>query len=670
MMNKDISSNSPDRFQLEVINHSTGPMLVLAGAGSGKTYVYVKRIFKLVKHDAVNPRKILGLTFSKKAAKEIKNRLESLKLETSINISTFHSFGYELIKSFPELCGRIINAETKPSLIDDEDIKKFSKEIIVDLLGKKIESVPYKRWLRLIDFSQNCGILISRYYSNNYVYFKEIYNNEVNSAKESEIEDAWNFGCLLEEKKENLNLVTYNDLILLPMVALESSVVLAKTVAAMYQYIFIDEFQDTSISQYRMIKAIAKYMGNTPNIMAVGDDDQSIYEWRGAKPENLSIFENDFNAKTIRLEHNYRSANEIVKVASRHIQHNVLRMGKKPFSTKSNDEKSVFIINSENEKEMAKQIVQNIKNEINKGCEPKDIAILFRLSYLSNNIETELRVNGIPSLTVGIKSIFESKEIKLTLSIIRLMVNKRDIIALGNIAEILPGLGKASIQKIRKELENDSEISLWTAANRCFNQKSKNLLILSDLYNELSLKYIDGPNNLYEWVWDGDYFKLQDFFKLKMREGSEELTTRTRRLEILQNIINEELDYSSINEDHEKWSILIDVMLSNDDVYNKDNDKNAVTLSTIHRAKGLEWPVVHIPAFVQGVMPMDVRMDDLQKIEGELKHNEEERRISYVALTRAERALYLYCPRSMYVYDGVKTFGRSPFLDELGQIDS
>jgi DNA helicase-2/ATP-dependent DNA helicase PcrA len=645
-------------------------MLVLAGAGSGKTYVYVRRMFKLIKQDAVDPRKILGLTFSKKAAKEIKNRLESLQLENNINISTFHSFGYELIKSFPELCGKIINSETKPSLVDDDDLKKFTKEIIIDSLGKRIETVPYKRWLRLIDFSQNCGILISRYHSNNYTFFKEIYNSEVNSAKESEIEDAWNFGCLLEEKKESLNLITYNDLILLPMIALESSTALAKTVAAMYQYIFIDEFQDTSIAQYRMIKAIAKYMGNTPNIMAVGDDDQSIYEWRGAKPENLSIFEKDFNAKTIRLEHNYRSANEIVKVTSRHIQHNILRMGKKPFSTKLNDEKAVFIMDSENEKEMARQIVQNIKNEMNKGCEPKDIAILFRLSYLSNNIESELRINGIPSLTVGIKSIFDSKEIKLALSIIRLMINKRDIIALGNISEILPGLGKASIQKIRKELENDSDISLWTAANRCFNQKSKSLLILSDLYKELSMKYIDGPDNLYKWVWDGDYFKLQDFFKVKMRESDEEVATRSSKLELLQNIINEELDYSSVNEDHEKWSVLIDVMLSNNDGYDKDKNKNAVTLSTIHRAKGLEWPVVHIPAFVQGVMPMDVRMDDLQKMEGELKHNEEERRISYVALTRAERALYLYCPRSMYVYDGVKSFGRSPFLDELGQINS
>lgn len=657
-----LNNIAADNEQLKVINKKDGSLLVLSGAGSGKTFVYVKRIENLINNFSVKPHEILCLTFSKKAAQEIRERLKYLKINDSIKVYTFHSFGNKLLRLYPEYIGFNYEKDSIPTLLDKYDYDKFVKDIIEEnqkatSINKKI----YNKWLKIIDICLNKGIAVSSDYAINYSSFYKLYNENSFNPSDTEIESAWSFGCLVQSKKEQLNLISYNDLIVMPMLALENSLKLSKHIASQYKHILIDEFQDTNVAQYRMLKAIALHMGRNPNIMAVGDDDQSIYEWRGANPENLKNFEEDYKPLIIKLEHNYRSNEHIVKSASNHIKFNMLRMDKKPFSDKDINKESVFVYNIETDTDMVNLICNKIEDSLKEGFKPKDISVLFRMNFIATQFEVELKSRGIKTKVIGLRSIFDYKEIKYILNVLKLILNKRDIVALDNISKKLEAVGQRTINKIKSELINNPEYNLWTAISTSVKTKSKAFNTLMALREELEDFFVDGPDLFFDNLFNKEIINVNHILSEIDEDKKEEAN---KRIEIIKNMIYNESRLNVESEyDYEKWDLLTEIMLT-DGVESENEDKtDFITLSSIHQAKGLEWEIVHIPAFVQGIMPSIKESQD--GANNLFRQEEEERRISYVAMTRAKKELNLYCPKRMFIYGKIIEFEPSYFIKEL-----
>lgn len=607
--------------QGEAINFKEGPCLVLAGAGSGKTKVLTERIIKLIE-DGVSPQNILAITFTNKAAKEMKDRI-SLKLDNVANnifVGTFHSFGLKIIReNFREL-----GFERNISIIDKEDmnsiIKKILKECNVDT-----KLVPIKYVINKISFAKNENLTPEEYSK----FMKGYVDETVIKV----------FTKYISVLKSN-NSVDFDDLLLLPLQLFKNNKTILDKYQEHYKYILVDEYQDTNTVQYDLCKVLAsKYK----NIFVVGDIDQSIYGWRGANYENILNFEKDYKeAHLVILEENYRSTKNILDAANSVVKHNVKRKEKKLISTKDLGEKIKYI-RCYSEIDEAKEVVEEIKKLVLPGKKYSDIGILYRTNAQSRVIEEALLKENIPYKVVGSYYFYNRKEIKDLIAYLTLIYNPKDNESLERIINVPKRkIGNKTIEKIR-EKANDAGISMFEAIKDGSALDFKNLI----------LKLIDESKNLNLSDLIDQILNLSGMKNELETIGDLDSEIRLENLEEFKSIALafEERGIYSLEE------FLENIALVSDFGQYKEVD-DCVNVMTLHSAKGLEFDVVFLTGMEENVFPHFRSMDNEDELE-------EERRLCYVGITRAKEKLYLLNAKKRTLFGRTDMNSPSRFVQEI-----
>ena len=607
--------------QGEAINFKEGPCLVLAGAGSGKTKVLTERIIKLIE-DGVSPQNILAITFTNKAAKEMKDRI-SLKLDNVANnifVGTFHSFGLKIIReNFREL-----GFERNISIIDKEDmnsiIKKILKEYNVDT-----KLVPIKYIINKISFAKNENLTPEEYSK----FMKGYVDETVIKV----------FTKYISVLKSN-NSVDFDDLLLLPLQLFKNNKTILDKYQEHYKYILVDEYQDTNTVQYDLCKVLAsKYK----NIFVVGDIDQSIYGWRGANYENILNFEKDYKeAHLVILEENYRSTKNILDAANSVVKHNVKRKEKKLISTKDLGEKIKYI-RCYSEIDEAKEVVEEIKKLVLSGKKYSDIGILYRTNAQSRVIEEALLKENIPYKVVGSYYFYNRKEIKDLIAYLTLIYNPKDNESLERIINVPKRkIGNKTIEKIR-EKANDAGISMFEAIKDGSALDFKNLI----------LKLIDESKNLNLSDLIDQILNLSGMKNELETMGDLDSEIRLENLEEFKSIALafEERGIYSLEE------FLENIALVSDFGQYKEVD-DCVNVMTLHSAKGLEFDVVFLTGMEENVFPHFRSMDNEDELE-------EERRLCYVGITRAKEKLYLLNAKKRTLFGRTDMNSPSRFVQEI-----
>tara|TARA_B100000678_G_scaffold51373_1_gene41006 strand:- start:6556 stop:8721 length:2166 start_codon:yes stop_codon:yes gene_type:complete len=624
--------------QLKAVKATKGPVLVFAGAGSGKTRVLTYKVWYLIKNKIYSPNEILALTFTNKAASEMKERINASVSCDGVAVGTFHSVGARILrKHIQHLDERYSNSFT---IYDESDQKSILKDIIQEL-----DLSDYK------EFHPN--ILKSRIdnFKNSSMSVKDV-QSQANGFENEKIAEIYD---LYLEKLINNNAVDFNDLILLPIVLFKKNKKILSSYQNLWKYILVDEFQDTNSSQFEFISFLGS---GHKNITVVGDDDQSIYGWRGANIDNiLTNFKKVFpKANEIKLEKNYRSSQRILDAAWSVVSNNTNRAEKQLVATKGKGDK-ISLISASNDEQEALAIADSIKKDIkvNKSTF-QDFAILYRTNAQSRMIEQILMREGIPYNIVGGTKFYDRKEIKNVIAYLTLICNPNDDIALKRIINFpVRGLGEKSI-KLFQELAKEKKISLFQSL---------------EFVNELKLrnKQCETINNFYNSI-NGFHELLEkldskELFRVVLEEFSIEYYYKNNPLEQdrYNNIqeLKSSIDHFAQNSDGGLKEFLQEISLYTDlDDWN--NKQNSVTLMTVHAAKGLEFPTVFITGLEQGLFPL-IRIDDTND------QLEEERRLFYVALTRAMEKAYLLNAhqRRRFGAQNISSFVQSDFLNEIDE---
>ena len=624
--------------QLKAIKATKGPVLVFAGAGSGKTRVLTYKVWYLIKNKIYSPNEILALTFTNKAASEMKERINESVSCDGVTVGTFHSVGARILrKHIQHLDERYSNGFT---IYDESDQKLILKEIIEEL-----DLSDYK------EFHPN--ILKSRIdnFKNSSMSVKDV-QSQTNGFENEKIAEIYD---LYLEKLIDNNAVDFNDLILLPIVLFKKNKKILSSYQNLWKYILVDEFQDTNSSQFELISLLGS---GHKNITVVGDDDQSIYGWRGANIDNiLTNFKKVFpKATEIKLEKNYRSTQRILDAAWSVVSNNKNRAEKKLVATKGKGDK-ISLISASNDEQEALAIADSIKKDIkvNKSTF-QDFAILYRTNAQSRIIEQILMREGIPYNIVGGTKFYDRKEIKNVIAYLTLICNPNDDIALKRIINFpVRGLGDKSI-KLFQELAKEKKISLFKSlefANE-LKLRNKQYETINNFYNS-----INGFHELLEKL------DSKELFRVVLEEFNIEYYYKNNPLEQdrYNNIqeLKSSIDHFAQNSDGGLKEFLQEISLYTDlDDWN--NKKNSVTLMTVHAAKGLEFPTVFITGLEQGLFPL-IRIDDTED------QLEEERRLFYVALTRAMEKAYLLnaYQRRRFGAQNISSFVQSDFLNEIDE---
>jgi len=636
---KRISIPEPDfvtnlnEQQRIAVSETNGPLLVLSGAGTGKTKVLTTRLANLIYKSLAKTNEILAVTFTNKAALEMKQRVEKI-LNIPVEgmfIGTFHSIGVRFLRKHSDL----VNLKNDFTILDTSDQLRLIKQVISFLNLDEKRYVP-KNFLYMIDQAKNLGL------------FPEDINNH-----EFEFKTDGKFGMIYkayQERLKNFNSVDFGDLITLPVKLFKKNPEIQNFYQKKFKYILVDEYQDTNGAQYMLLRLLT---GEKRNICCVGDEDQSIYGWRGAQLKNILNFDRDFvDAKIIRLEQNYRSTGNILKTASSLISENEERIGKDLWTSDSNGE-PVKILNLENDEAEALYITREIRNLVENKVKLSDIAILTRASFQFKDIEDRFLKEGIKYRVVGGLRFYERAEIKDALSYFRLLINKSDNLAFERIINIPKrGMGKAFIQRLY-EFSNEENTSLFEALDRLIDLKdmknqqlSKSKQLLQILNNHSKMLEKDGHSDVAgSLLEEVGYIEMLQADKTPEADG---------KLENLKKLVSDIKNRNSIYEFLEEVSLLTDI-LSNSDGLEK------ISLMTLHSAKGLEFNYVFLPGWEEGIFPNQRSLD-----ENGNKGLEEERRLGYVGITRARKNLYISYVnfRKQYNYSIYRSIP-SRFLSEL-----
>ena len=606
--------------QKEAVSISNGPLLIIAGAGSGKTKVLTTKVAHLILDENVDPSNILAITFTNKAAKEMKERILDMvgMMAYQIQISTFHSFGLSILKTHYEKLGYSKNF----TILDSDDSNTLIKNILKDL---NIEE-NHKGIKNAI--SNNKNALIDSYE----------YEKYVNSEYDKVVQQVYE---KYEERLKRNNSVDFDDLLMLPIKLFLKYPDVLNEYQEKYKYVLIDEYQDTNEAQYKLTKMIcSKYK----NICAVGDDSQSIYSWRGSNYKNILNFEKDYpDCKTILLEQNYRSTKTIINASNSVIKNNVNRKDKNLWTNNEEGEKIEY--NTANdEKEEAYYVVNKINKLIDNGYDYKDIAILYRTNAQSQNMEKELVLSNIPYKVVGSVYFYNRKEIKDLMAYLKLIYNKDDDVSLLRVINVpRRKIGKVTIEKLKEEA-NLNNCSLYDAITESKELEFKNII------EELRSKKDD--------------MSLSDFVDLVLEktglikelesEKTIESETRIENLKEFKSVaVNFEEMYGIISLE----DFLSEVSLVSDVTEYQNND-NAVTLMTIHLAKGLEFKNVFIIGLEESIFPHFNSFGSNEQLE-------EERRLCYVAMTRAKQNLFLVNANTRVIYGNRVKNPESRFINEI-----
>ena len=586
--NNRISIPEPDfvtnlnEQQKIAVSDTDGPLLVLSGAGTGKTKVLTTRLANLIYKRLAKTNEILAVTFTNKAALEMKQRVEKiLKIPVEgMFIGTFHSIGVRFLRKHSDL----INLKNDFTILDTSDQLRLLKQVISFLNLDEKRYVP-KNFLYMIDQAKNLGL-----------FPEDITNHEFEvktDGKFSMIYKAY------QERLKNFNSVDFGDLITLPVKLFKNNLDILNSYQKKFKYILVDEYQDTNGAQYMLLRLLT---GDKRNICCVGDEDQSIYGWRGAQLKNILNFDKDFaDAKIIRLEQNYRSTGNILKAASSLISENEERIGKDLWTSDSNGE-PVKILNLENDEAEALYIARQIRTLENNKTKLSDIAILTRASFQFKDIEDRFLKEGIKYKVVGGLRFYERAEIKDALSYFRLLINKSDNLAFERIINIPKrGMGKAFIQRLY-EFSNKQNSSLLESLNHLVDLKdmknqqlSKSKQFLQILSNHSQMLEKDDHSEVAgSLLEEAGYIEMLQADKTPEAEG---------KLENLKKLVADIKNRNSIYEFLEEVSLLTDI-ISNADGLDK------ISLMTLHSAKGLEFNHVFLPGWEEGIFPNQRSLDE------------------------------------------------------------
>lgn len=611
--------------QKEAVLKSEGPLLILAGAGSGKTKVLTTKIAYLIEEKGVSPYHILAITFTNKAAKEMKTRLIDLigPIANQCQVSTFHSFGLKLLRENYELLGY----EKNFCIMDSDDsltvIKKIMKEMGID-----IKQINPRAIRSQISSCKNELVSPADY--------------EKFAASEFE-KDVLEIYRKYERTLKNNNAVDFDDLLILPIKLFRENLGVLEKYQEHYPYILIDEYQDTNEAQYILSKLISK---KYQNICAVGDNDQAIYSFRGANYRNILNFEKDYpDAKIVLLEENYRSTQNILNAANCVIKNNQHRKDKNLWSKKQEGEKVTYF-RAYDEKEETNYCINEIKKLVNNGVNYEDIAILYRTNAQSRTLEEGMLTHNLPYRVVGSFYFYSRKEIKDLMSYLRLIHNEKDDVSLLRVINTPKrGIGLKTIQNLTLKAEQNGT-SIYEAID-----SGKELEFKKVIEN---LKEVSENLTLTELVE-----KVLVVSGMRKELESEKTLESEVRLENLE-------EFKSITKAFEEQDGLIsleDFLLETSLVSDREeyrDERNKVSLMTVHSVKGLEFDYVFVVGLEEGIFPHINSLMDA----GEL---EEERRLCYVAITRARQKLYLINTRRRMLFGKDQINPPSRFLKEIDE---
>ena len=625
----ELSLQNLNDKQLEAVKTTEGPVLVVAGAGSGKTKVLATRIAYLIDGIGCPDRNILAITFTNLACREMKSRVFSiLNRPCNAQILTYHGLCLRILREDISIYGMDKNF----NIIDDEEQSEIIKQIyqdwrLRDEFGKRCKIKMMLDFIRAIQSSCNC---IERTFWDKNIDIPDQVNDLIKRHILHNGDDKYIKSIYLEyiKRKFKGNLLDYNDLITGAYKLLKYNPEIAKKWQQRFQYILVDEFQDTDYFQFQILQML---INSQENVFCVGDPDQTIYEWRGAYAEIFNDFLARFqNTKQIILDKNYRSTQNILDVANSLIKHNEKRIDKTLIAHNANGEKPIYY-EGDSKNEEGRFVVNTIKELVKKGYAYKDIAILYRANFLSRFIEQALLYANIPYCIYGGVKFYQRKEIKDVLAYIRLIENPDDELAIKRVINT-PNrkIGDVTIDKIanyafNKNISFAEALRTSSSSDPNVTWDKENVRSFVTLINSFKtlvkdLPLAEGIKKILEVIKYRDYLKTYD------------LNEETARWQNIEELLTSITQYS-LDDEHPSYSSFLQSIslytdTTSDDFKNKD--ENAVSLMTIHFAKGTEYKVVFIVGMYEGTFPNN-------RCEG----NEEERRIAFVGFTRAKEHLYL-----------------------------
>ena len=609
--------------QQEAVLYNEGPLLIIAGAGAGKTKTLTTKIAYLIEELEVSPYNILAITFTNKAAKEMKDRIDGLvgSVAKKIQVSTFHSFGLKLLRENYDVLGYTSNF----LIMDSDDSLTVVKKIIKDMnLDPKIYN---PRAIR--NKISSCK---------NELMSPEAYDKFVASEYDQVVKDVYE---KYDKKLKQNNSVDFDDLLILPIELFRKHPDILEKYQDLYKYLLIDEYQDTNEAQYKLTKMIS---AKSRLITCVGDDSQSIYSFRGANYKNILNFEKDYpDAKTILLEQNYRSTSNILDAANQVIRNNKMKKEKNRWTARGVGEKIKYY-RAYNERDEAQYVIRKIKELVNKDVKYQDIAVLYRTNAQSRVLEEEMLKENLPYRVIGSFYFYSRKEIKDLIAYLRLIHNPKDNVSLLRVINTPKrGIGLKTIDNLTA-IADAQEISIYEAIQSGKELEFKHLIEdLTAQKDELTLtELID---------------KVLDASGVKAELESEKTLESELRLEYLE-------EFKSITKSFEERDglisleeFLLEISLISDVEEYKD-DPNRISLMTIHSVKGLEFNHVFVVGLEEGIFP---HMNSLM----ENSELEEERRLAYVAITRAKDDLHLVNARHRTLFGKEQVNPVSRFIGEI-----
>ncbi|MFN0217986.1 MAG: ATP-dependent helicase [Hyphomicrobium sp.] len=590
--------------QRDAVESTEGPLLVLAGAGTGKTRVLTTRIAHILATRRAYPSQILAVTFTNKAAREMKHRIGELiggAVEGMAWLGTFHAIGVKILRRHSELVG------LKPgfTILDTDDQIRLLKQVI-EVAGIDKERWPARQLAGLIDGWKNRGLTPDKVPEGDAFVFAAGKGRELYSAYQTRLKE--------------LNACDFGDLLLECLRLFRERPDVLADYHKRFRYILVDEYQDTNVAQYLWLRLLAQ---GCPNICCVGDDDQSIYGWRGAEVDNILRFDKDFpGAKVIRLERNYRSTGNILAAASSLIAKNEGRIGKTLFTDGAAGAK-VAVANFWDDEAEARAIGDDIENLQRAKQQLDDVAILVRASFQMRVIEDRFITLGLPYRVIGGPRFYERQEIKDAVSYLEIVANPSNDLKFERIVNVPKrGLGDTTVKRVR-ELSRARSVSLYQAA--------REIVETDELANKARKSLTDLIQNFERWRRQLDALRHTELAELILDESgytamwqADKSPQAQTRLENLKELVRFMHDFDSLSGFLEHVSLVMDA--------DQGNDGDRVSLMTLHAAKGLEFAHVFLPGWEEGLFPHQRSLD-----ENGTAGLEEERRLAYVGLTRAKR---------------------------------
>ena len=622
-----------NKSQKEAVLYITGPLLIVAGAGSGKTKVLTSRIAHILKENKAFPNEILSVTFTNKAAREMQNRVSKILNHKEVGLpwlGTFHSICAKILRRHAKAVNlnqnfTIIDQDDQSRLIksicnaENIDIKKISPNFIISLINK---------WKNLGWYPENVILKKSDTLEKNLLKIYKIY----------------------QTKLIDLNVCDFGDLILHCVSIFEKNQDINDMYSKNFKYILVDEYQDTNFIQSKWLKLLTK---NHDNICCVGDDDQSIYSWRGAEIKNFLEFDKIFkNTKIIKLEENYRSTQNILNVASELISNNQNRMGK-TLNSNQNQGELINLNCFKNGKDEATGISKILENEISKKYKLNDVAILVRAIFQTREFEERFLKIGLPYRILGGVKFYERAEIKDCVAYLRIVYQNKDDLAFERIVNVPKrSIGDTSFKMISEHAKKNG---------LTLEKSAKNLISLNEIKPKTKIGLLSFLNLLEKWRDDYFYKKIGHVKLLQtiLDESGYSLLLKNKkdlenenRLENIKELLNAMKDFDNLESFLEHVSLATSI--------DNDWDGEKVNLMTMHASKGLEFDTVFLPGWEEGLFPHQKSIDEKGQ-----KGLEEERRLAYVGITRAKYEVYIsFSLNRFYQGDWIDSIS-SRFVDEL-----